>query len=289
MRLQAVGSMGGGDWLSTLQTIIAELLSGKSAQFMSVATVLITGFATIRLVLIGIRWMLSGQVDFLALMREIILIGAAQAMLRGYAGPMYAGGKVLWDSSGFVGMVQKGPQQLAQAIGADAFKELSETFNSYTENNPPALGTIVSNFISYLVIRMLIEVTRFAMFFAMSWGFVVQAVLILIGPVFIPFLLFDPLSFMFWGWLRCFIQYSFYPVIGAALVHVFSMLLIHIWASPAVAMSGYAPMAIIPYLLLSIVGMLAGPSLVSQIFSGNSGGSTLLGAVIGRTISKGIS
>ena len=42
----------------------------------------------------------------------------------------------------------------------------------------------------------------------------------LIGPSFIPFLLVDKLSFLFWGWLRAFIGFSFYKVVAAAVLSV---------------------------------------------------------------------
>ena len=40
----------------------------------------------------------------------------------------------------------------------------------------------------------------------------------ILGPVFIPFLLVDKLSFLFWGWLRAFIGFSFYKVVAAAVL-----------------------------------------------------------------------
>ena len=42
----------------------------------------------------------------------------------------------------------------------------------------------------------------------------------ILGPVFIPFLLVDKLSFLFWGWLRAFIGFSFYKVVAAAVLSV---------------------------------------------------------------------
>ena len=42
------------------------------------------------------------------------------------------------------------------------------------------------------------------------------------GPIFIPFLVFEPLSFLFWGWFRAMITYSLYAVIAGAVLRVFS-------------------------------------------------------------------
>ena len=42
-----------------------------------------------------------------------------------------------------------------------------------------------------------------------GYGAIPSAVVGLIGPVFIPFLVFDKLDFLFWGWLRAFIGFAF--------------------------------------------------------------------------------
>ena len=54
------------------------------------------------------------------------------------------------------------------------------------------------------------------------WAHVALAILIILGPIFIPFLVFDPLSFLFWGWFRAMITYSLYGVIAGAVLRVFS-------------------------------------------------------------------
>ena len=54
------------------------------------------------------------------------------------------------------------------------------------------------------------------------WAQVALAILIILGPIFIPFLVFDPLSFLFWGWFRAMITYSLYAVIAGAVLRVFS-------------------------------------------------------------------
>ena len=54
------------------------------------------------------------------------------------------------------------------------------------------------------------------------WAQVALAILIILGPVFIPFLVFEPLSFLFWGWFRAMITYSLYAVIAGAVLRIFS-------------------------------------------------------------------
>ena len=46
------------------------------------------------------------------------------------------------------------------------------------------------------------------------------SLLTLIGPLFIPWLVFGPMSFLFWSWLRMLITYSLYAAIAAAVFRV---------------------------------------------------------------------
>ncbi|MDE2784903.1 MAG: type IV secretion system protein, partial [Gemmatimonadota bacterium] len=53
------------------------------------------------------------------------------------------------------------------------------------------------------------------------WAQVAIAIAILLGPVFIAFLLFEPLAFLFWGWFRTLMVYTLYGVVAGAVLRVF--------------------------------------------------------------------
>ena len=53
------------------------------------------------------------------------------------------------------------------------------------------------------------------------WATIAIAVTIMLGPLFIPFLIFEPLAFLFWGWLRTLITYSLYGAVAGAILRVF--------------------------------------------------------------------
>src|SRR5260370_8251574 len=50
------------------------------------------------------------------------------------------------------------------------------------------------------------------------------AVCILLGPVFIPSFIVPQLDWLFWGWLKAFIQYSFYQVLAAGVLYIVSQI-----------------------------------------------------------------
>jgi hypothetical protein len=113
-----------------------------------------------------------------------------------------------------------------------------------------------------------------------AFGIVATAVCILLGPVFIPFFIVPQLDWLFWGWLKAFIQYSFYQVIAAAVLYIVSQFttgIVH--AQITGLMSATDLLKVFPVLLVTylaaIYAILKVPALTSHIFSGTSGGSAV--------------
>ena len=52
------------------------------------------------------------------------------------------------------------------------------------------------------------------------WAQIAVGVAVMLGPVFIPWIVVPPLSFLFWGWLRTLINYSLYAAVAAAVFQV---------------------------------------------------------------------
>jgi hypothetical protein len=61
------------------------------------------------------------------------------------------------------------------------------------------------------------------------YGAIVATVIGILGPVFIPWMVFDKTDFLFWGWLKAFLGFEFYKVVAAATMSVMSHLLINLW------------------------------------------------------------
>lgn len=52
------------------------------------------------------------------------------------------------------------------------------------------------------------------------WGYFGLALALLLGPIFIPWLVVPQLSWLFWGWFRTVINYSFYGAVAAGIYRV---------------------------------------------------------------------
>jgi hypothetical protein len=72
----------------------------------------------------------------------------------------------------------------------------------------------VRDFVTYLVITLLIALLELSMFIVIGFGYLALGAVLVIGPILIPFMIVPKLDFLFWSWLKALIKYSFYPVIG---------------------------------------------------------------------------
>ena len=72
---------------------------------------------------------------------------------------------------------------------------------------------------------IVIGLAQFALLFVVSFGMIASAVCALLGPLFVPFFIVPTLEWLFWNWLKAFVQYSFMPVVANAFIFVFERFL----------------------------------------------------------------
>jgi hypothetical protein len=259
------------NWVTTLNSTLRALLSGNSSQFVSFGLAVAGGLAIILIVRYGITTALSGRgFDLGDFFQEVILVvGACLCILRGYSTPL-----TIFGGKTFPNLIIEGPAQLAKQITLASNAQLDTIFQSIlTQNASPTNPMDIVGLVSYCILRFFIEGTRGLMFAITSFGLIAQAVVVLIGPVFIPFLLFRPLSFMFWGWFRSLLQYSFYPLVCAcfsSVLSTFFITLIQLGGDGTYSMAKV--LALSPFFLVIILGMLSVPVVVSGLFSGSASG-----------------
>ena len=151
----------------------------------------------------------------------------------------------------------------------------------YTEMENPGISAVLNivEVIRWAVTILAIVAAMAAVYLVISFGYIASAVCVLVGPVFIPFFIVPKMEWMFWGWLRALLQYSFYPVVANAYIYVFGSILINFVDRAGTDFSGLKiAVLFLPLLFLLIAftwGLLKVPSLCNSIFTGKSGESAL--------------
>jgi type IV secretory pathway VirB6-like protein len=110
-----------------------------------------------------------------------------------------------------------------------------------------------------------------------AYGAIAATIIGLLGPIFIPFLVFDKLDWLFWGWLKAYLGFSFYKVIAAATMNVLSHVLTNYYIQLGQSISD--PSTIVQTLPLLILLVLVNiyilskiPSMSHSLFGGGGGG-----------------
>jgi TrbL/VirB6 plasmid conjugal transfer protein len=179
----------------------------------------------------------------------------------------------------FRGFINGGAQYLVNVIGTDSMTSIQNTLNQAQSTEAPGMTKAVMNpyyAIVYALIQVLIAVFSAVVSAVVAYGAVASAVIGLLGPVFIPFLVFEKLEFLFWGWLKAFIGFCFYKVLAAAVLSILAHLLAQYYTemvnfSDPGTMVQELPLLIL--LVLTNIYILSKiPAMTMSIFSGSAGG-----------------
>jgi len=255
-----------GNYVDLIVSEIPKILNQFSPVFEDMALTLFRYFATIILVWFGIQVMFRGvsAAKFVSLLAIIAITGT---LLTYYTAPFPGVGR------GFRGIVTDQAAEMTQMISAAHFEELQLQFDRIGAKLEPPGMFDVGGILQYVLVLGCVVIARALSLFAIAYGFIAAAVAGLLGPFFIPFLIFPGMDWMFWGWLKAFIQYAFYPVVANAYTMIMGQILIafckHRVTDQASLSELFIPLVVL--LVVYIYGIIKLPSLVSSIFSGRSG------------------
>jgi len=265
-----------------LFAFLTQLMTEHSALFESMGQRMFRSFAIIMIAWFGIKSALasvSGSISvfhFDRLASLLLTIAFGFGMITYYSTPIPGFGVSFYHL--FIDQGLALSNQLDHALVQELWDRLS---NLYWGMQTPAL-TITLNVLEilrYLLTIIIIIWAQAAVFAVIAFGYVAAAIAVLLGPIFIPFFIVPDMEFLFWGWLKSLIQYSFYPVVGNAYLFVFGNLLIHFIDSHPPPWDGATMLLFFfPLLFLLIAftyGILKIPSLVNSLFTGRSGESGL--------------
>ena len=202
-----------------------------------------------------------------------MLITFAYTMVKFYDSPIPGVGY------SFRGFINGGAQYLVSVIGSDSATSIQNTLSQAQAANGPGMMKAVMNpyyAMVYVIIQVLIAVLAAAVSAIVAYGAVASAVIGLLGPIFIPFLVFDKLEFLFWGWLRAFIGFCFYKVLAAAVLSILAHLLAGYYTQVVAFSDPGSMVQELPLLILlvfvNIYILFKVPAMTQSLFGGHTGG-----------------
>jgi len=168
---------------------------------------------TIMTVFAGIRIMNHDHHAFHKLRNFTGAVLLLWIMMKTYTAP-----SPLLGGSSFSQMIPNYASALAANVDSSTESTLVNTLNglinSLVQNNDSYSIFKIQPLITTVMTIGLVAILEIGMFLVIAFGYLALGAVIGIGPILIPFLLVPKLDFLFWGWLRALIKYSFYPVVG---------------------------------------------------------------------------
>ncbi len=263
---------------ATIAQAVVTLVTLHGDLFVSLGTHLFRGFAVILLAWFGIETALAssegrGPFPMARLAGLLMTLAFGYAMITYYTTPIPGFGV------SFTHLVTDQAHALAQQLEASQAQEIDARLTELyvTMEQPSLLDTL--DLVRYYLIVFTLTGARAALLAVIAFGWAATGVAVLVGPIFVPFFIVPHLEWLFWGWLKAFLQYAFYQVVAQAFVSVFGTLLLHfliLYQPPfTIDRLTVAGLHVVFLLLAFTYGLLKVPSLVNSIFAGRSGESVV--------------
>lgn len=262
--------------LPTVQQAIGSLLTTYEPEFLRFGYRLFVAFAVIVLSWHGIRMMFArdglGEQMF-EFARLLLFVSFGYALIAFYEAPLPGVGV------SFSNLITDQAHYFQSVLEARAFDNIYRHFDDLSDHFlQPDAWSILANLI-YWSVMLLIAFAKAVSLAVIAFGLVASAVCALLGPIFVPFFIVPKLDWLFWGWFRSFIQYSFIPVVAIAFLMIFEQFIYRYVTTlpPYITQAEYGVYGLQAFAVVTAFcgGILLVPSLTHSIFSGSSGESIL--------------
>lgn len=258
-----------------LNQAITQLLASNIPTLQATGLDIFRGLAVIMIVWFGVKSALSASqghgagFHFANFADLILMIAFGLGMLTYYSTPIPGVGYsfqqlITQEAVHLSGEIESGQtQQIATAI-VNAEDRLG---------SPPGIFSFHED-LTIVVVSIALAAMQAVAFAVIAYGLVASAVCILVGPIFIPWFIVPKLDWLFWGWLKAFIGFSFYQVVASAFIFIFAKVLLGMLAviGPIRLSNVFTIMpALLITLFVCIFGLLKIPELTGSILGGRSG------------------
>ena len=256
---------------------ISRMLNANAGLFVGIGIRMFLALATIMLVWFGLK-MALGAGEFYAGMQFsrfaslVLMISFGFAMINYYNTPIPGIG------TNFHHLITDQAQYLSNTISQNMISTIVNRISAFEGTvESPGLAITLSSYFDYWTIIILLSLVEAIAMIVAAFGSIATAVCVLVGPVFIPFFIVPQLDWLFWGWLKSFIQYAFYQVIAAAVIFIIGNILtgfMNLYGGKPI--SALQQTSLLPALFIVVVAsvyvLIKVPMLTSHIFSGSAGG-----------------
>ncbi len=174
--------------------------------------------------------------------------------------------------------ISQGTTNLAQTIGQDSIGTMFQDIDGALSKSGPGMVMFTAPYmiVAYMISQLSLCILEALVAVILAYGALAGTIVGILGPIFIPFLVFDKLEFLFWGWVKAYLSFAFYKVVAAATMSVLGHLFVSYYATSINFNNPLAMIKDFPFLIMLIVVniflILKIPVMTATIFSGHAGG-----------------
>ncbi|MEQ1871109.1 MAG: type IV secretion system protein [Vicinamibacterales bacterium] len=264
--------------ISTVQQAISALLLTYEPQFLGFGLNLFRAFATILIAWHGLKIMFTQETintteQMFSFAKLLMFISFGYAMIAFYESPMPGVG------ISFSNLITDQAANFANILDARSleltFDHLDELWSRFVQ---PDTWAIFANLL-YWFMLIVITLAKAAVLAVVTFGMIATAICALLGPIFVPFFIVEQLDWLFWGWLKSFVQFAFIQVVAFAYLMIFERFVFQYLTTVPTGITEdlylvYGMQSVV-VVLTFILGTLMIPALTSAILSGSGGLSVL--------------
>ncbi|MHB2008385.1 MAG: type IV secretion system protein [Acidobacteriaceae bacterium] len=192
------------------------------------------------------------------------------------------------------GFVRGGTNNLVQIIGTDTTTNMLGSIKSSLSQSGPGIVMMTAPYLilTYFCTQILLAILSALISVIIAYGAVGATIVGILGPVFIPFMVSERTDFLFWGWLKAYLSFSFYKVVAAATMSILGQLYTRYYTNlvdfthPINLMKNF-PLLII-LVMVNMFMLLKIPALTATIFSGHSGGHDAGTGIAASLVTRGL-
>ncbi len=205
----------GQNFLTIISQGLASLYNGQAGYFLSTGLSFFYPIVTLNIFLMGLD-AFAGRLFMEAFIKKVGMILVVGSLLAFYNSPLPGTG------TSFSHLVTDEAKMLSDRIESTsttgAMNQLNSSLASI-EQPPSGMIPTISDLVSaawYFLIQFILGGEKVVLIGVLGVAYLAIGVVVLVGPLFIPWLLLPGLEFLAWGWFRAYLQYNFYLVVAAA-------------------------------------------------------------------------
>ena len=284
--------------------LVDQLMASVAPAVAGAGMQLWQGLALIVVVWTGAQMALSGQgINMAAVVRMVIGLSIPLGMLQFYAAPLPGAGRSVPDL--ITGMGDWLQTMIVSDAGSAMLEQLGLALGAWREQfggrgtfggmasfgwdvvtDLPGVLDAAFDLLVTVALMMGLAIGLIVVFALgqaqVMWAQMALSIALLLGPVFIPWLVVPQLSFLFWGWLRTVLVYSLYGAVAGAVFRIITELGVFVvqgwtgdisadveWAGPTGIMTAWRrSMVTIPYIVAAGLATLKVGELTQMLLSG---------------------